>query len=185
MMKKVLLLLHPGFEEIEAVTPVDLMRRAEIQVTTASVAPGLEVTGGRGMTWIADALLSECEGMDYDMLLIPGGPGVGTLRKHPQVLSLIRPSDLEGRFIAAICAAPLVLLDAGILAGRTLTSFPDAEPELRPALKAYVSDRVVRDGKLVTSRGAGTAEEFSLALIAILASPDAAEEVRQRIVARP
>jgi len=184
MMKKVLLLLHPGVEEIEAVTSIDLLRRAGIEVLAASVTSDLEVTGGRGIALKADALLSEVSTQIFDMLVIPGGPGVDALRKRPEVLELIRRFYREDRLIAAICAAPLVLLDAGIAAGHTLTSFPDAEKEFQSKVKAYVSGRVVQDGKLVTSRGAGTAEEFSLALIEILAGPKAAEQVRERIVAR-
>lgn len=190
MMKKVLLLLHPGVEEIEAVTAIDLLRRAGIEVTTVSVTSHLEVTGGRGIALKADALLpadpkQAFETFEaFDMLVIPGGPGVDELRKHPDVLELVRRFHREDRWIAAICAAPLVLLDAGIIAEHVLTSFPSAEAELRPKVKAYVSDRVVRDGKLITSRGAGTAEEFSLALIEILAGPEAAEQTRKRIVAR-
>jgi 4-methyl-5(b-hydroxyethyl)-thiazole monophosphate biosynthesis len=187
MMKKVLLLLHPGVEEIEAVTAIDLLRRAGIEVLTVSVTSDLEVIGGRGIALKADALLSADPKQTFeafDMLVIPGGPGVDELRKHPGVLELVRRFHREDRLIAAICAAPLVLLDAGITPGHTLTSFPSAEEELRPKVKAYVSNRVVRDGKLITSRGAGTAEEFSLALIEILAGPEAAEQTRKRIVAR-
>jgi 4-methyl-5(b-hydroxyethyl)-thiazole monophosphate biosynthesis len=184
MMKKVLLLLHPGVEEIEAVTSIDLLRRGGIEVTVASVTPDLDVMGGRGIVLRAETLLSGGLEKDYDLLLLPGGPGVEALRKRPEVLELVRQFHREDRYIAAICAAPLVLLDAGIASNHTLTSFPDQERELRSKVKAYVLDRVVQDGKLITSRGAGTAEEFSLALIEILLGPAASEKVRERIVAR-
>lgn len=184
IMKKVLLLLHPGFEEIEAVTSIDLLRRAGIEVTAASVTTELKVKGGRGVSIMADVLLADCADLAYDMLLLPGGPGVSALRKHPEVLELVRKFHGENRFIAAICAAPLVLLDAGIVADRSLTSFPGEEEALKPKVKAYLRERVVRDGKLITSRAAGTSEEFALALIAVLLGPEAAEKVRYDILAR-
>ena len=183
-MKKVLLLLHPGVEEIEAVTPIDLLRRAGIDVAVASVTPELKVTGGRGIALMADILLSDCVDLSHDMLLIPGGPGVDALRNRPEVLELVRKFHTEDRFIAAICAAPLVLLDAGILGGSTVTSFPGEEESLKPKVKSYVHDRVVRDGKLITSRGAGTSEEFSLALIECLMGSETSKQTRERIVAR-
>ena len=187
-MKKVLLLLHPGVEEIEAVTPIDLLRRAGIEVTVASVTPELKVTGGRGISLMADVILADwladCAPQVYDMLLLPGGPGVDALRKIPAVLELVRKFHRENRFIAAICAAPLVLMDAGIVTSSTLTSFPGEEETLKPRVKSYVRDRVVRDGKLITSRGAGTSEEFTLTLIEILTNVETAEQMRHRIVAR-
>ena len=183
-MKKVLTLLHPGFEEMEAVTPIDLLRRAGITVTTASVTKELKVPGSRNITVMADALLSACKDQAYDMLLIPGGPGVDALRMRPEVLELVRKFRNEKRYIAAICAAPLMLMDAGIASNLTLTSFPGAEEELTGHVRSYVQDRVHVDGQIITSRGAGTSEEFALTLITVLLNPEAAEQVRQRIVAR-
>jgi len=183
-MKKVLLLLHPGCEEIEAVTPIDLLRRAGIEVTTASVTSELQIKGGRGIVLVADALFSDCGDRVYDMLVVPGGPGVEELRKHAEVLDLIRKFHSEGRWIAAICAAPLVLLDAGILSEYSITSFPGAEEELHDRVRDYVPDRVYVDGKIVTSRGAGTSEEFSLALIRLLLDSETSDQVRQRIIGR-
>jgi len=188
--KRALLLLHPGFEEIEAVTPADLLRRAGVEVVLASITADLEVEGGRGMTLKADALLSSLKdpAATFDLLILPGGPGVGALRANAgardPILELARAFHARGTWIAAICAAPLLLLDAGIASPLRVTSFPGAAEEMRAGARAYAEDRVVLDRNVVTSRGAGTSEEFSLALIALLAGAGEAEDVRRRIVAR-
>jgi 4-methyl-5(b-hydroxyethyl)-thiazole monophosphate biosynthesis len=188
--KRALLLLHPGFEEIEAVTPADLLRRAGVEVVLASLGDALEVEGGRGLVVRADAKLSDLESPSegFDMLILPGGPGIGTLRGRADalgpVLELVRAFDARGAWIAAICAAPLLLLDAGVAGPLRVTSFPGAAEELRTGVRAYAEERVVLDRNVVTSRGAGSSEEFALALIALLAGAAEAEEVRRRIVAR-
>jgi 4-methyl-5(b-hydroxyethyl)-thiazole monophosphate biosynthesis len=169
---------------MEAITPLDLLRRAGVEVVSASTGPGLTVSGGRGIKVQADRPLDECLSERFDMVVLPGGPGVDKLRKDGRVVELVRKAYREGVPIGAICAAPVILADAGILSGHVVTSFPAREAELREAAKAYVKDRVVVDGKLITSRGAGTAEEFSLALIAFLLGNDAADTVRSQIVAR-
>ncbi len=183
-MPKALLLLHPGCEEIESITPIDLLRRAGITVVSASVTEDLKITGGRGIPLIADTLLSDCTGQSFDMLILPGGPGVDALRKRPEVLALAQKFHREEKWIAAICAAPLVLLDAGILPNHVVTSFPSAEQELREKALTYSLDRVHVDGKLITSRGAGTSEEFSLKLIEVLLDLETSQQVRQRILGR-
>jgi protein deglycase len=183
-MKRALVILSQGFEEMEAVTPIDLLRRAGIEVVSASTGTGLLVEGGRGIRIQADKMLSECLTQAFDMLILPGGPGVAGMRKDARVLDLVRRSHASGTPLAAICAAPLVLADAGVAAGHVLTSFPDAKAELQGQVKAYSEERVVLDGKLITSRGAGSSEEFALALIAFLEGPAAALEIRARIVAR-
>ena len=183
-MPKALLLLHPGCEEIESITPVDLLRRAGVTVISASVTEDVKITGGRGIPLIADTLLSDCAGQSFDMLILPGGPGVDALRKRPEVLALAQKFHREEKWIAAICAAPLVLLDAGILPNHVVTSFPSAEQELREKALTYSLDRVHVDGKLITSRGAGTSEEFSLKLIEVLLDLETSQQVRQRILGR-
>jgi 4-methyl-5(b-hydroxyethyl)-thiazole monophosphate biosynthesis len=188
---RALLILHPGFEEIEAVTPVDLLRRAGVEVVTASITQELEVGGGRAVVFRADVLLADlgdAPESGFDMLILPGGPGVKALRDNPDTLSsvvrAVRRFHAEKKWIAAICAAPLLLLDAGLAGNLKLTSFPGEADNLRPHVGRYVEDRVVLDGNVVTARGAGTSEEFSLALIALLAGAAAAEDIRRRIVAR-
>jgi 4-methyl-5(b-hydroxyethyl)-thiazole monophosphate biosynthesis len=183
-MKRALLILSEGFEEIEAVTPLDLLRRAGVEAVSASAGAGLLVAGARGIGVQADRMLDDCLGETFDMVILPGGPGVDKLRQDGRVLELARRSHAGGIPLAAICAAPVILADAGVAQGHTLTSFPAREAELRGGAKAYVQDRVVVDGKVITSRGAGTAEEFALALVAYLQGPAAAETVRAQIVAR-
>lgn len=183
-MKRALLILSEGFEEIEAVTPLDLLRRAGVEAVSASAGAGLLVAGARGIRVQADRMLDDCLEETFDMVILPGGPGVDALRRDGRVLELARRSHAAGVPLAAICAAPVILADAGVAQGHTLTSFPAREGELRGRAKAYVQDRVVVDGKLITSRGAGSAEEFALALVAYLQGPAAAETVRTQIVAR-
>lgn len=183
-MKKVLLILHRGFEELEAVAPLDLLRRAGFDVTSASAQAELLVEGGRGIKVQADRPLDECLRERYDLIVLPGGPGIPALRKDARVLDLVRRAHSEGVPLAAICAAPLLLADAGVAAGHTVTSFPGVRAEVEGRAKAYSEDRVVVDGKVITSRGAGTAEEFALALVGYLEGKEAAEKVRKSVVAR-
>jgi protein deglycase len=183
-MKRVLLILSVGFEEMEAVTPLDLLRRAGIEAVSASTGPELTVMGARGIRVQADCMLDDCLREPFDMVILPGGPGVEGLRKDARVLDLVRRTYAAGTPLAAICAAPLVLAEAGVAAGHRITSFPGSKAELAGRAGSYSEDRVVVDGKVITSRGAGTSEEFSLGLIAFLLGQPAAEDVRSRIVAR-
>lgn len=183
-MKRALLILSDGFEELEVVAPLDLLRRAGIEALSASTGPELTVAGGRGIRIQADRMLDDCLAEPFDILILPGGPGTDKLRRDARVLELVRRAHAQGTPLAAICAAPVILADAGVAAGHVITSFPGREQELRPLVKAYSRDRVVVDGKVITSRGAGTAEEFALALIDHLLGPAAAETVRAQIVAR-
>ena len=177
-MKRVLCLLENGFEEIEAIAPVDLLRRAGMAVVMAGVS-GKEVTGKCGVRMTADALLEEVSGDDFDALFLPGGPAVLELRKNPEVITLIRAFHAAGKPIAAICAAPLLLKDAGALAGGRITAHFSTAGEL----PGITGGRVEREANLLTSRGAGTAIEFGLAFVALLVGEDAAEEVSKAIMA--
>jgi 4-methyl-5(b-hydroxyethyl)-thiazole monophosphate biosynthesis len=180
-MARVLLPLAEGFEEIEAVTVVDLLRRAGIEVRTASLA-GRQVTGSHGIRIEADITLDAADVADYDMIVLPGGmPGADHLKSDARVVSLLRRFAAAGRYTAAICAAPGVLAHAGLLDGRTATSFPGfLRPDSAPGLK--LSDAaVVVDGTVITSRGPGTAIEFSLALIELLVDRETAVAVGSRL----
>jgi protein deglycase len=183
-MASVLVLLQDGCEEMEAITPIDLLRRAGLEVITASTSTDLEVTGSHAITLKADKMFSEITHLEFDVVLLPGGPGVAELRQNAEVRALLQNQSRRGGKLAAICAAPLVLADAGLLGNREVTSFPGKEMELKPLVKAYRTDRVVVDGPLCTSRGAGTAEEFSLAIIEWILGSEAAEKVRSSILAR-
>jgi 4-methyl-5(b-hydroxyethyl)-thiazole monophosphate biosynthesis len=177
-MKRVLCILENGFEEIEAIAPVDLLRRAGIEVVMAGVS-SIDVTGKCGIRVGADALLEEISGDDFDALFLPGGPAVMELRKNAEVIALIRGFHAAGKTIAAICAAPLLLKDAGVIAGRRLTAHFSTSGEL-PDITGC---RVENEANLLTSRGAGTAIEFGLAFAVLLVGEDAAAEVSQAIMA--
>ena len=181
-MPRVLLLLPEGFEEIETITPIDVLRRAGIEVVVAALAPGIHVTGRCGVTMHADLPLSAIpEGERFDALVIPGGPGVRALRDDPRVVPLVRAHAEAGRWIGAICAAPLVLRDAGLIEpGTRYTAHPSAANELPDRLP---DARVVRHGRLLTSRGAGTALDFGLELIEVLVSREKRAEVAASICA--
>lgn len=179
-MSRVLVPLAPGFEEIEAVTVVDLLRRAGIEVHTASL-DGPQVRGSHGITVMADIAL-DAVADDYDMIVLPGGmPGAQHLKDDARVISLLRRFAASGRFTAAICAAPGVLAHAGLLEARAATSFPGfLDADSAPGIRLR-DDPVVVDGKVVTSRSAGTALEFGLALIELLEGPEACQQVRRRL----
>lgn len=162
MTVRVLCLLATGFEEIETVAPVDLLRRAGAEVVLASMSEHREVTGRCGMTLKADALLEAVDATVFDLLILPGGPGVAALRQDGRAALLALGFVARGGAVAAICAAPTVLHDAGVLEGRAFTAHFSTHGEL-PAARGEM--RVVEDGPVITSRGAGTAIEFGLHLV--------------------
>ena len=178
MSKKALMILTDGFEEIEAITPIDLLRRANIEVVTA----GLErdtVTGRQGVRIFTDALLEQTTGL-FDALILPGGPGFKTLAGSDMVLQTVQGYYKDGVLCCAICAAPKVLSDAGILKGKTYTCYPGISKEIANA--HYVDREVVKDGTIITSAGPGTAIRFSLAIIAALAGEEKAGEIKNQII---
>jgi len=180
-MSKVLVPLAEGFEEIEAVAIIDLLRRASIEVHTASLGR-LEVTGSHGITVLADTTLATTGPGDYDMIVLPGGmPGTTHLREDERVIALLRQFADDGRYTAAICAAPSVLAHAGLLDGRRATSFPGfLQAGSAPGIE-LTEDAVVVDGKVATSRGPGTAIPFGLALIELLEGAAARRAVQERL----
>lgn len=177
-MPTVIVPLADGFEEIEAFAPVDLLRRGGVEVTTASLADNRHATGRSGITAHADATLGEAAGRDYDLVFLPGGAGVKLLRADARVRELVLRQHRAGRWLAAICAAPTVLNDAGLLAGRRYTAHFSVAAEL-PAILA--AERVVTDGKITTSRGAGTALDFGLHLVNLLTGPEKSADVSKAI----
>ena len=174
----VLVILADGFEEIEAVVPIDLLRRCGVEVTVTALGEGIHVTGRSGLTVHADTLLGSVIGREFDCLFLPGGPGVRHLRADPRVRDLARRQVESGRWMAAICAAPVVLQDAGLLAGRRFTAHFSVAAEV-PGILA--DQRVVADGRLLTSRGAGTALDFALLLVEKLISAEKAAETARSI----
>jgi 4-methyl-5(b-hydroxyethyl)-thiazole monophosphate biosynthesis len=161
-MKTVLVLFAEGSEELEAISIVNILRRAEIAVTLAGLEPG-PLRGSRGTMLMPDTTLDEAMAHSYDMVVLPGGqPGTNNLKADPRVLKLMQKMAHQGKYVAAICAAPSVLASAGLLDGKQATCFPGALDNF-PQVKQRPS-AVVEDGKLITSRGPGTAMDFALTL---------------------
>jgi 4-methyl-5(b-hydroxyethyl)-thiazole monophosphate biosynthesis len=184
MQKEVLVPVADGTEEMEAVTIIDVLRRAGAHVTVASV-DGEVITASRGVRLAADCLIADCRRMRYDLIVLPGGmPGAERLRDHPLLKELLERQVREDRWLGAICAAPAVVLaHHGWLQGRTATCHP-AFAERLPDRSA-VDARVVVDGRMVTSRGPGTALEFALRLVVLLYGRDHAEKVALPMVPAP
>jgi len=178
---RVLVPLAPGFEEIEAVTIIDVLRRGGIEVCVAGLERG-PVTGAHGITVATDVGLADVEGDSLAMIVLPGGmPGTTNLRKSARVLELVRELEAAGRTVAAICAAPTVLAAAGVLEGREATAYPSVRGQLGGA-RVVTQAKVVRSGPVVTSQGVGTALEFALELVAELAGPGKARELRAALL---
>lgn len=181
-MFRVLIPLAPGCEELEAVTVVDILRRADIEVTTAGLTPG-PVCASRGTIFLPDTIMEDALDYDYDMVVLPGGmPGSENLKNDGRVIALLKKMAADGKYIAAICAAPMALHAAGLLEHKRVTSFPGVLDRL-PGTHQYLSDAVVVDGNIVTSRGPGTAMDFALMLVELLLGKtqrDAVEKPLQR-----
>lgn len=179
-MNNVLVLFADGSEELEAVTIVNILRRGGIAVTLAGLQAGL-MRGSRGTQIMPDTTLDEALAHDFDMVVLPGGqPGTNHLKSDARVLELVHRMDHAGRYVAAICAAPSVLAAAGLLDGKQATSFPgalDAFPKVSRLTKS-----VVEDGKLITSRGPGTAMDFALTLVERLVGKAKRDEVEAGLV---
>jgi 4-methyl-5(b-hydroxyethyl)-thiazole monophosphate biosynthesis len=180
MSPSVLVPLAAGFEETEMIAPVDLLRRAGARVVLAAVGEELNVTGRNAVTIRADTGLAAALGEDFDCVFLPGGPGVKQLRADARIAALVRRQHAAGRWLAAICAAPALLHDAGLLAGRRFTAHFSVAPEVPGILLA---ERTVVDGRLLTSRGAGTAVDFGLLLVEMLFSPEISAEIARSICA--
>ncbi len=177
-MTSVLVPLADGFEEIEALAPVDLLRRAGVEVIIASLSDNRHASGRNGIVAHADVTLDTVAERLFDLVFVPGGPGVNNLRADPRVRAAILRHQQAGKWLAAICAAPTVLGDCGLLEGRRYTAHPSVAGELPHIL---ANERVVTDGLITTSRGAGTAVEFGLHLVGLLVSPAKAEEIGKAI----
>jgi 4-methyl-5(b-hydroxyethyl)-thiazole monophosphate biosynthesis len=168
---RVLIPLAPGFEEIEAITVIDILRRAGIEVVVAGLRPGA-VSGSHQIRVMPDLALDDVLDQQFDMIALPGGmPGADNLEKDPRVMDLLRRADERGAYTAAICAAPKVLAAAGLLENRRATSYPGfLDPDAVPGME-LADDPVVQDDRRITSRGPGTAMDFALSLVENLAGP--------------
>ena len=173
--------LADGFEEIEALTVVDLLRRAGITITTVSIMGTREVTGSHNITVLADKVFDEIDFDSLDMLILPGGmPGTTNLGAYKPLTDQIISFDEKGKMLCAICAAPTVFGKLGILKGKKACCYPGCEKDLEGAL--IQTAPVTEDGHFITSRGMGTAIEFGLAIIAHFMDGNAARNMASKIV---
>lgn len=174
----VYVILGKGFEELEALAPVDILRRCGVDVCTAGIG-GKTVEGSHGIPVVADCTVEEIDQEKLDMIVLPGGlGGVQSMLDCPVALDAIQQAWNDGKYVAAICAAPMVLARLGISNGRSITSYPGIEDQLGQC--DYHTDRaVVVDGKLITSRGPGTAMAFGLELARTIGDPSVAEKTAE------
>ena len=180
-MSKVYVFLAEGFEEIEGLTVVDLLRRAKIDTEMVSVMDGKQIKGSHGIKVTADSMFADVDFSDADVLVLPGGmPGTLNLGNHEGLCELLKKHYEEKKVIAAICAAPSVLGKYEMLKGRKATSYPGFEEALVGA--EYVYDKVVVDEFLITSRGMGTAIAFSLKMIEVLLDETVAKKIGESII---
>lgn len=180
-MAKVYVFFAEGFEEVEGLTTVDLLRRAGVEVVMTSIMGKAEVTGANGITIVTDKLFEEVNVSDADMLILPGGqPGTTNLSQYKPLTDILCAWHAEGKKMAAICAAPTVFGGLGLLDGKRATCYPGCEEGLGGA--DAVTDSVVTDGNITTSRGVGTAISFGLELISILVDQETADTLSKGIV---
>jgi 4-methyl-5(b-hydroxyethyl)-thiazole monophosphate biosynthesis len=181
-MARVLVPLAEGCEELEAVTIIDLLRRAGIEVVAAGLQPGI-VKASRGTQIMPDLTLDAALAHEFDMVVLPGGmPGAKHLKEDARILNLLKKMAGEGKYTAAICAAPTVLAEAGLLKDKKATSYPGFLDKMNLSDTQYVTDAIVRDGKVLTSRGPGTAMDFALALIEALSGRETRDQVEAGLV---
>lgn len=179
-MPRVALILADGFEEVEAIAIVDVLRRAEIDVVIAGLHDG-PVASARKVKVIPDTVIDTIKADDFDMIVLPGGqPGSDNLNADTRVKDLIRSFYSKGKLTGAICAAPIVLADAGVLDGRHATAYPTYKNRLGAAV--YEEKPVVSDGNVLTSRGAGTALCFGLAIVERLVNKDKARKIKDSML---
>ena len=184
MSKKVAVFLADGFEEVEAIAPIDLLRRAEIEVDTVSLTDENFVQSARKVKVVADKVISEIDFDKYDMLVLPGGPGHKNYFKSQLLLDKVLEfsKDTKNKKVGAICAAPLILSKLGILENKKAICFPACESNLLAGNPILTHEKVVVDGNIVTSRSAGTAIDFALEVISQLLGNEKSKEVKDEIV---
>ncbi len=179
-MKTVLVTLAPGFEEIETITVVDILRRAGARVTLAATVPGA-LEGSRGIKVTPDEMLDSVMDKEFDLICLPGGqPGTDNLKNDLRIEKILQKMQSQKKYIAAICAAPTVLQKAGILIDRSMTCHPSVQTQF----SSYIDDRVVIDGNVITSQSPGTAMEFALKLVEVLFGVERMEKVNAGVLAR-
>ena len=180
-MKKVFIFFAEGFEEIEAITPVDVLRRAGINVTTVSVTGKYEVEGSHQIKIVTDTLIEDIRNEQADMLILPGGmPGALNLNSNETLKEMLRKQSDSGKHVGAICAAPLVLGEMGLLENKTATCYPGFEDRLKGA--EVTTNPVETAGNIVTGKGVGAAMKFALEIVAQLTDEETADDLAAKMV---
>lgn len=182
-MSKIGIFMADGCEEIEGLTVVDVLRRAKMDITTISIGKTTSVTGSHQITFTADTIMEDVNFDEFDGIVLPGGiPGTPNLAANEIVMDTVRTFAAKGKLVAAICAAPSILGDAGLLEGKHATCHPGFEPHLKGAITS--EEPVVCDDNFITSRGMGTAISFALAIVARYESQEVVDDVKLHMVYR-
>lgn len=177
---KTLMLISNGFEEIEAITTIDILRRCGIEVDVASITGKKEITGAHDIKLVADILLEDVKASDYKALLLPGGLlNAHNLRDDGRVIDIVKEYNDEGKILAAICAAPCILERAGVIKGKNVTAYPDCIDESKVNYKKV---KVVKDGNVITGNGVGGAIDFALMIATSLGYEKESDETRKGIL---
>lgn len=177
---KVLILLADGFEEIEAISVIDILRRADLELVTVGLTKK-EVLSSHQVTVIADSTLSEIDPAGFDLIFLPGGePGTTNLENSENVKNMLRTFHNQQKWIAAICAAPRILEGLGILQTRKATGYPTIQSRMKTC--SFVNESVVQDGHIITSRGPGTAMLMGYTLVEVLKSKAAAKALQEQML---
>lgn len=177
-MSKAVLFFVDGFEELEALAPIDILRRGGVEVDTVSLTGNLEITGSHFVKLQADKLFADINENDYDLFILPGGPGTEKYMEKTEFLDMLKRNS--GKRLSAICAAPSVLGRIGLLAGKKAVCYPGYEKYLDGA--EVLEDKVITDGNITTARGAGAAYHFAFELLSLLKGSEAAAKVRDGII---
>ncbi len=179
---KIMVFLANGFEEVEALTVADYLRRMDITVDTVSITYEAKVTGAHDITVLADKTLENIQDLSaYDGVVIPGGlPGATNLRDEPKVIDIVKTMNQNKKLTAAICAGPIVLERAGIIEGKKITSYPGFQDQLTGAI--YREQAVVRDGNIITARGPALAVDFAIAIVRYLLGDEKASKLKANIL---
>lgn len=179
-MKRACVFMANGTEECEALLTVDILRRAGVEVVTASVNPQPEILSSHSVRMDTDAIAADIRAADFDLVVLPGGmPGTTNLKENPYVKTVCQQAAAAGKLVAAICAAPSALAAFGLLEGKNATAYPSFTDQLAGA--TLVREPVVEDGDIITGWGLGASIPFSLALVRRLCGAETAEKIRQAI----
>ncbi|WP_353095945.1 DJ-1 family glyoxalase III [Tissierella praeacuta] len=181
-MKKAILFLAEGFEEVEALTVVDYLRRMDVDVHIVSITKEYKVKGAHNIVVLADKTIDDIKDIEsYDAVIIPGGlPGATNLRDNNKVIDIVKKINNDGKLAAAICAGPIVLEKAGIIKEKKVTSYPGFEGDLKDGV--YIEQDVVRDGNIITARGPALAVNFAIEIVKYLLGEKEAEELKKDIL---